>query len=106
MPSLSGRLERVLTEGCIELNLPSSIERSRPGNFEENPLFAGSDGGEAELWHRRGATTDCKMNNVIRSLDHAKKFERVAKWLAKQRNRRAHAVKLSPLSGLSLPLTT
>ncbi|AJC82188.1 hypothetical protein IE4803_PB00131 (plasmid) [Rhizobium etli bv. phaseoli str. IE4803] len=64
----------------------------------------GSDGGGRSWATIATLLQTAKMNSVDPRLAHANARAH-RQWLAKQRNRRAHALELRPLNGLSLPLT-
>ncbi len=71
----------------------------------KNSLFAGSDGGGRTWATIATLLQTAKMNNIDPLAWLTQTLERIANGWAEQRNRRAHAVELRRLNGLSLPLT-
>lgn len=100
--------ECFLTDGLVELD-SNIVERAiRPQTItRRNSLFAGSDGGGRTWATIATLLQTCKMNDVGRSGGLADADPRTHRQpMAECQDRRAHAVELQSLNGLSFPLTT
>ena len=97
--------ERFLADGRIELD-SNIVERAiGPQDItRKNSLFAGSDDGGRSWATIATLLQTAKMNNVDPLAWLTQTLERIASGWPSSRNRRAHAVELRRLNGLSFPL--